>query len=128
MLPRDHAFSTFSQRLQRTAAHESGGVLQRHYAISEKLEAEDLLMAFVNYQYVLPAEEKMLRILNAGPTAELYTFATSQIPREKFLPDTTAEGKSFANQLQRNVSAPRSSRKRKLGATQACRNKMNSKR
>ena len=92
---------------------QSGGVVSKHYTIATKIEKEALLLSFTHSRYILPAEAKILTILNAGPQTNFYEFDQPlQKPARRALEADT--------KLQPALKRPKLSR--------VCNNKKNSKR
>lgn len=122
----------------RLAAHKPTSnttVVIRHYAVTHKLDRENLLMAFCHYQYVNPAEAKALMILRARGRGNANVFSFGQPPQIKqtrFFPQLSSppEPSTSATPVRDVPVSPRASKKRKqtdtktptASATKQCRN------
>jgi len=106
----------------RLAAHKptSSTVVIRHYAVTHKLDRENLLVAFCHYQYVNPAEAKALTILAARGQGNANVFSFGQPPQSKqprFFPQLSMahppEPSTSATSVRDVPASPRASKKRK---------------
>ena len=105
----------------RLAAHKptSSTVVIRHYAVTHKLDRENLLMAFCHYQYINPAEAKALTILAAGGRDNPNVFSFGQPPQSqqpRFFPQLSAsppQPSTSATSMRDVPVSPRASKKRK---------------
>lgn len=100
--------------LQYCAGHQAGGVVLRHYEVSQKPARELVLQAFVDQEYLRPALEKVRDLLRASVRdGDVLDCKIAPVKRKAAEPQHGAPKKPREEKSAESVTQPRICRNRK---------------